>query len=157
MVGSNARNAMKMTLDLILIVDSHEKNSRGYKNIMLASRRVGRVVEKTSGREALEFLEELKRMQGKLPDMVFVSTSLPDMQCWDFLDTYQKNFGELRDNSIVMLTATSDVKNLIKSAVHPEVQDFLIHPIMDSEVERVMNDFAYHQRYQLHSIQRQAG
>ncbi len=146
-----------MNMDLILIVESNLKNSRGYKNIMLTSRRVGRVVEKTSGKEALEFLKDVELSNGKLPDMVFVSTTLPDMQCWDFLDTYRKNFGELRDNSIVMLTATSDVKNLIKSAVHPEVQDFLIHPVMDSEVERVMNDFAYHQRYHMHSIQRQAG
>ncbi len=125
-------------IGFVLLIDDNSKANILHADIICEAADVEELVCKESANDALEYLKE-RKLEGKsMPDLIFLDVMMPQRSGWDFLSDYQNAFGEIRRNSVVMLTSSINVRDVIKCAVHPEILDFITKPLSDLEISRIV-------------------
>lgn len=83
----------------------------------------------TEGSSALKYLEECHD-KSDFPDILFIDLKMPEMDGFEFLDHYCKNFYEKNpETKIYVLTSSIRVSELDQAKSYPCVADCLTKPI----------------------------
>jgi CheY-like chemotaxis protein len=89
----------------------------------------------------LNYIEQLVSMNKPLPNITFLDLHLPLIDGWGFLDRYKEKIPHDGSHEIYLLGDDYEVRDLIKSGVHPLIQGFLNKPVTDSEFIHILHDY----------------
>jgi len=128
--------------------------SKGYKRVMLVddndidnfiSRRIIELTEfavttviKSSGKEALEYLEENKNNPDQLPDLIFLDINMPIVDGFVFLYEFEK-FPTLVKGicKVCILSSTDNKRDISKIVNNDHVIKYLTKPLTENSLNEL--------------------
>jgi CheY-like chemotaxis protein len=126
-------------LDLILLIDD-DKVTNYLHSIVIKDTGVSTHIEiKQNGKDGLQFLEDSHR-KGKLPKLVLVDLKMPVMDGFEFVDAFRK-LGLPEDHTkIVMLTTSSNPKDIEKMK-EKGITDFFDKPLTEEKLMELVEKY----------------
>lgn len=84
----------------------------------------------TDAQKALDFLEENKKNQETLPDVILLDLNMSVIDGWDFLETFETLIKEFKKNIRVFIVSSSvDEKDVLRSKSYVAVKGFISKPL----------------------------
>lgn len=101
------------------------------------------IVIKTNGKDALEFLTNRISGGASLPDLIFLDINMPVMNGFEFLEAYEKQFGDNQQAKalIVMLTTSLHPTDLERAKNFESVSDYVYKPLMEEKLEEILTRY----------------
>lgn len=134
-------------LKCIMLVDDNKIDNFFHERVIKKNDAAENIIAKDSGREALDYI-----MQGDAvlqPDLIFLDINMPDMNGWEFLESYKQLDSKLQTAMIVvMLTASENPDDKARAATQGILADFKTKPLtkemLEEVIEKFYNDKAFH-------------
>lgn len=121
----------------VLLVDDDDFTNEMFAR-MLKSRGSVEVEIRTSGREALLYLEKCK-LQNSFPDVIFVDLSMPGMDGFTFIEKCEKRFPNVtHEVNIYILTNSILKKDKDKASRFKSVRDFYNKPVTSKIIHEIL-------------------
>lgn len=84
----------------------------------------------TEAQKALDFLQENKKNEETLPDVILLDLNMPVIDGWDFLDTFETLIKEFKKGIRVFIVSSSvDEKDVLRSKTYVAVKGFISKPL----------------------------
>lgn len=84
----------------------------------------------TEAQQALDFLQENKKNEEALPDVILLDLNMPVIDGWDFLETFEILVNELKKSIRVFIVSSSvDEKDVLRSKSYVTVKGFISKPL----------------------------
>lgn len=126
------------SLSHILLVDDDDVNN--FLNLRLL-KRLGvsdQVNVVSSGQKALAFIAAHQQSKSPAQLLIFLDINMPMMNGFEFLDQLKlMDFGQVKP-VIVMLTTSTNEKDMAQVSLYPEVASFLNKPLSEEKVDAVL-------------------
>lgn len=89
-----------------------------------------KVTHSDNASNVLEYLDHNKLNAKKLPDLIFVDLNMPEVNGWQFLDSYQKLLPFISKPIDVYITSSSiDPQDIAHSKEYPFIKSYMFKPI----------------------------
>lgn len=114
---------------LVMLIDDNEIDNEINAKLLQKKAGIEHIVVRQSGQNALNYLKEVSNSRESIPDMILLDIHMPEMDGFDFLDSFKKLPGPILEKSrIFMLTSSRDASDLNKAKNDPKVEDILTKP-----------------------------
>ena len=125
-------------IDLVMLVDDNDTDNFISKRIIEITKFSNNVVIKSSGKSALEYLEENKTDNVRLPDLIFLDINMPIVDGFVFLYEFEKFDNLIKDKCKVIILSSSDNKRDIDKIVNNDhVIKFITKPLTEVALDEV--------------------
>ena len=125
-------------IDLVMLVDDNDTDNFISRRIIEITKFADEVVIKNSGKSALEYLENYKSNQEKLPDLIFLDINMPIVDGFVFLYEFEKFDYAIKDKCKVIILSSSDNKRDIDKIVNNDhVIKFITKPLTEIALDEV--------------------
>lgn len=125
-------------IDLVMLVDDNDTDNFISKRIIEITKFAKEVEIKNSGKSALEYLEQNKDNEAKLPNIIFLDINMPIVDGFVFLYEFEKFDRILKDKCKVIILSSSDNKRDIDKIVNNNhVVKFITKPLTESALEEI--------------------
>ena len=125
-------------IDLVMLVDDNDTDNFISKRIIEITKFSNNVVIKSSGKSALEYLEENKKDNVRLPDLIFLDINMPIVDGFVFLYEFEKFDNLIKDKCKVIILSSSDNKRDIDKIVNKDhVIKFITKPLTEIALDEV--------------------
>lgn len=100
-----------------------------------------------NGKEALDIIASRGPFNGDdlfmLPCLLILDIRMPQMDGWQFLEAYEKEFNsEITDNVvIVMVTISEDEQDQIKASNNPHIKEYIQKPLSDIKFQNLIDKY----------------
>jgi len=126
------------TIDLVLLVDDNDTDNFISKRIIEITKFAREVEIKSSGKSALEYLEENKEEEDKLPDIIFLDINMPIVDGFVFLYEFEKFSERIKNKCKVIILSSSDNKRDINKIVNNDhVIKFITKPLTETALDEI--------------------
>lgn len=133
---------MKKKLNCILLVDDDFATNLYHKIVIEEKDCTQKIVVKTSGEEALNYLKVPFRETHPKPNLIFLDINMPMMTGWEFLEEYQKlSADQQAENVVVMLSTSSDPDDLKRAEENALVKEYRSKPLTAEMLEEIMDKY----------------
>ena len=93
----------------------------------------------TEAQKALDFLQENKKNEETLPDVILLDLNMPVIDGWDFLETFETLVNEFNKNIRVFIVSSSvDEKDLLRSKSYVGVKGFISKPLSPDIIRSII-------------------
>lgn len=101
-----------------------------------------KIIEYDKAREALTyFVEESKKREQKLPDVIFLDLNMPLMDGWDFLEKYKALMPYFnQDIELFLLTSSAFEGDIKKAKSFPVVSYYVTKPLTLNILEKIKHN-----------------
>ena len=125
-------------INLVMLVDDNDTDNFISRRIIEITNFAKSVEIKNSGKGALEYLEENKEVEDKLPDIIFLDINMPIVDGFVFLYEFEKFSEKVKDKCKVIILSSSDNKRDIDKIVNNEnVIKFITKPLTETALEEI--------------------
>jgi CheY-like chemotaxis protein len=125
-------------IDLVMLVDDNDTDNFISRRIIEITKFADEVVIKNSGKSALEYLEDHKSNQKKLPDLIFLDINMPIVDGFVFLYEFEKFDYTIKEKCKVIILSSSDNKRDIDKIVNNDhVIKFITKPLTEIALDEV--------------------
>ena len=125
-------------IDLVMLVDDNDTDNFISKRIIEITKFAKEVEIKNSGKSALEYLEQNKDNENKLPNIIFLDINMPIVDGFVFLYEFEKFDQILKDKCKVIILSSSDNKRDIDKIVNNNhVVKFITKPLTERALEEI--------------------
>ena len=124
-------------IGLVMLVDDNDTDNFISKRIIEITNFSSNVVVKSSGKSALDYLEENREEPDLLPDVIFLDINMPIVDGFVFLYEYEKFSNNVKDKCRVIILSSSDNKRDIDKIVN---NDFVIKFVTKPLTEKTLNE-----------------
>ncbi len=91
-----------------------------------------------SAEEALTFLR--KATVDELPDIIFLDLNMPQVDGWEFLESFEQLQEKARNKSLIyILTSSLDTSDVAKADDYQIVKGFIHKPISSDDIDTILN------------------
>jgi len=126
------------TLELVMLVDDNDTDNFISKRIIEITNFAKVVIVKSSGKSALDYLEENKENDGSLPEIIFLDINMPIVDGFVFLYEFEKFSDSVKDHCKVIILSSSDNKRDIDKIVNNDyVIKFITKPLTEASLEEI--------------------
>lgn len=95
-----------------------------------------------NAKEALDFLQDNKDVPQSLPDLIFLDINMPEMNSWQFLESYQSIATDFSKKiHVCILTSSVFEKDIERAQSHDMVDEYLVKPIQQSSLEKLAEKY----------------
>jgi len=93
----------------------------------------------TDAQEALDFLQENKKNEETLPDVILLDLNMSILDGWDFLETFETLIKEFKKNIRVFIVSSSvDEKDVLRSKSYVAVKGFISKPLSPDIIRSII-------------------
>lgn len=125
-------------IDLVMLVDDNDTDNFINKRIIELTNFASNIEIKNSGKSALEYLEQNKNDDDKLPNLIFLDINMPIVDGFVFLYEFENFPKNVKEKCKVVILSSSDNKRDIDKIVNNNyVIKFITKPLTEEELERV--------------------
>jgi CheY-like chemotaxis protein len=133
---------MKRELRRIMLIDDDKNDNYFHEREIRKTDSSITVIEKTTGLDALEYLELNKGNKEMLPDLIFLDINMPIIDGWEFLHAYNKLDKELQHGVVIIMLSTSgDPEDIEKAKTFSCVSDYITKPLTQQIMENITRRF----------------
>ncbi len=126
------------TLELVMLVDDNDTDNFISKRIIEITNFAKIVIVKSSGKSALDYLEENKENVGNIPKIIFLDINMPIVDGFVFLYEFEKFSDTVKDHCKVIILSSSDNKRDIDKIVNNDyVIKFITKPLTEASLEEI--------------------
>jgi len=129
-------------IDLVMLVDDNDTDNFISRRIIEITKFSNNVVIKNSGKSALEYLQQYKSEESKIPDIIFLDINMPIVDGFVFLYEFEKFEYPIKDKCKVVILSSSDNKRDIDKIVNNDhVIKFITKPLTELALDEVKDIF----------------
>ena len=112
----------------LLVIDDDDINIFIIKKIVEKTGYEAKMVAKTNGQLAIDYLKELIELNEVLPHLILIDINMPVLNGWEFLEAYEKmNAGQKID--MYMLSSSVYENDIEKAKTYKTVKGFISKPL----------------------------
>lgn len=127
---------MNAKIDL-LVIDDDDINIFIIKKIVEKTGYDARMVAKTNGQLAIDYVKELIDSGQSLPHLILIDINMPVLNGWEFLEAYEK-LGIDKEIDMYMLSSSVYENDIEKAKTYKAVKGFISKPL---SIERLIELF----------------
>ena len=126
------------TIDLVMLVDDNDTDNFISKRIIEITKFAKRVVVKSSGRSALDYLIEHQTNATELPNIIFLDINMPIVDGFVFLYEFD-TFNEMVKNKckIIILSSSDNKRDIDKIVNNNHVIKFITKPLTEVALDEI--------------------
>lgn len=129
------------TINSILLIDDDQVNNYINYRLMKRLNLAEKIDVIENGREAIEYLIDLKKNAQPFPDLILLDIHMPVMDGYEFLEAYQKlSFPAKEKTKVVALTTSNSLRDVTKMQ-NLNVKNFLTKPLLEENLLPFMEEF----------------
>jgi len=133
---------MNRQLKCIMLVDDNADDNFIHARVIKRSNAAVHVIEKQTGRDALEYLKSKKTDRDTHPELILLDINMPGMNGWEFLEEYNKLDEQLQSQAIIVMLTTSDnPDDKMKAKATNIASDFRTKPLTKGMLEEILNQY----------------
>ncbi|SDM55164.1 response regulator [Pedobacter antarcticus] len=121
----------------LLVIDDDDINIFIIKKIVEKTGYDAKMVAKTNGQLAIDYLKDLQQNDISFPDLILIDINMPVLNGWEFLEVYEK-LGILQDSDMYMLSSSVYENDIEKAKTYKTVKGFISKPL---SIERLIELF----------------
>lgn len=121
----------------LLVIDDDDINIFIIKKIVEKTGYEARMVAKTNGQLAIDYLKELIGSGQPLPHLILIDINMPVLNGWEFLESYEK-LGVEKNIDMYMLSSSVYENDIEKAKTYKTVKGFISKPL---SIERLIELF----------------
>lgn len=96
----------------------------------------------SNGLEGINYIKSTINNKDLLPDIILLDLNMPVMDGWQFMSEYERIFPELaKEIEIYILSSSDNPKDIEKVKEYQKVLGYLIKPISEEELEKLITTF----------------
>ena len=123
---------------LVMLVDDNDTDNFISKRIIEITNFAEEVIVKSSGKSALDYLNDNADNVTNLPEIIFLDINMPIVDGFVFLYEFEKFNVNIRDNCKVIILSSSDNKRDIDKIVNNDyVIKFITKPLTEKSLEEI--------------------
>jgi CheY-like chemotaxis protein len=125
-------------LGLVMLVDDNDTDNFISRRIIEITNFASEVIVKSSGKSALDFLDENNSNADNLPDIIFLDINMPIVDGFVFLYEFEKFNDTVKDKCRVIILSSSDNKRDIDKIVNNDyVIKFITKPLTETALQEI--------------------
>jgi len=122
----------------VMLVDDNDTDNFISKRIIEITQFSKNVIVKSSGKSALDYLQENKESPDSIPDIIFLDINMPIVDGFVFLYEYEKFSNSVKDKCRVIILSSSDNKRDIDKIINNDfVIKFVTKPLTEKTLEEI--------------------
>jgi len=123
---------------LVMLVDDNDTDNFISKRIIEITNFAEEVIVKSSGKSALDYLNDNADNVPNLPEIIFLDINMPIVDGFVFLYEFEKFNINIKDNCKVIILSSSDNKRDIDKIVNNDyVIKFITKPLTEKSLEEI--------------------
>lgn len=128
----------KKSVGLVMLVDDNDTDNFISKRIIEITDFADQVIVKSSGKSALDYLNDNADTIENLPEIIFLDINMPIVDGFVFLYEFEKFAPSIKDNCKVIILSSSDNKRDIDKIVNNDyVIKFITKPLTESSLQEI--------------------
>tara|TARA_R110002051_G_scaffold280541_1_gene342145 strand:- start:657 stop:1076 length:420 start_codon:yes stop_codon:yes gene_type:complete len=129
-----------MTKDInILLIDDSDVDNFINKAIISKEENISQITVKTSGLDALAYLNAIIEKKEAFPDVIFLDIKMPRMNGFEFLDEYLKLSEDLKNHcKVYLLSSSLDSLDSEKGGKYYVVKKQLTKPLAHHQISELL-------------------
>lgn len=125
-------------LSRVMLVDDNDTDNFISKRIIELTNFSSEVIVKSSGKSALDYLEDNADDADKLPEIIFLDINMPIVDGFVFLYEFEKFNDTVKNRCKVIILSSSDNKRDIDKIVNNDyVIKFITKPLTETALEEI--------------------
>jgi CheY-like chemotaxis protein len=133
---------MKRKLKQIMLIDDDPNDNYFHQREIKKVITDITIIEKSSGLDALDYLQLNRRNSQMLPDLIFLDINMPALDGWGFLEAYDKLDQEIKKGVIIIMLSTSgNPDDILKATTYSSVSDYITKPLTKELMESIIRRF----------------
>lgn len=125
-------------IEKILLIDDDDVNNYINARLLKKLSASSQVQVSTNGEEALKYVQELIEKDEPLPRLIFLDINMPVMDGFEFLKRFETLPLEGDLPVLIMLTTSSNEKDVNQVTARPIVSGYLNKPLTEQKVRSIV-------------------
>jgi CheY-like chemotaxis protein len=121
------------TIELTCIIDDDPIFVFGTKKLMQSSGYCEQFLVFENGKKAIDHLNEVILLGGKMPEIILLDLNMPVMDGWQFLDAFIQKYPK-QDVHIFIVTSSIDQADVDKAASYKLVSNYVVKPLQRDQI-----------------------
>ena len=127
----------KTVIEYIILIDDDEPTNFLNQIIIKKTKCSKNILTIQNAKLALDFIKS-KEMNSSL---IFLDINMPDMDGWEFIESYKKLDTKIRDKiTLIMLTTSRNPDDQIKAGKYKEIKSFLHKPLTRGKIHHIIKN-----------------
>jgi len=128
-------------IDLVLLIDDNDTDNFISRRVIELTKFAPRVVVKSSGQQALDYMQEHAQSPSELPDLIFLDINMPIMDGFMFLYEFETLPADIQHKTrVIILSSSEDRRDVDKIITNKAVIKYITKPLTQDDLEAVRQD-----------------
>lgn len=128
-------------IDSILLIDDDDVNNYINARLLKKLAITENVNVSVNGEEALKYLHRVNSDASEFPDLILLDINMPVMDGFEFLQQFSSINFTPKEPVVIMLTTSSNEKDMGQIAFYPRVAGFLNKPLTEEKMQTIVQQF----------------
>jgi two-component SAPR family response regulator len=119
-----------------IVIDDDKINNMVCESVIRKLHPNNKVVSFLRAEDALVYLQNSANPK---PDIILLDINMPEMDGWEFLETYAKNTSKNEMARVFILSSSINQADFDKAKKYPEIIDYIVKPFSKDKLLRAID------------------